>query len=64
MLHGPEDDQEAESQFSYTQLCEMRKKELEKRQNDYLQDRAKLCGEIETEDNKEEPQGIDWGMGN
>lgn len=62
LLHGPEDDKDEESQYSYTQLCEMRKQALEKRQKDCLRDGAKLYGEGE-EEKEEESQGIDWGMG-
>lgn len=61
LLHGPENDQENESQYTYTQLKEMRKQELEKREADYLQNRAKLIGESENEE--DESKGIDWGMG-
>lgn len=61
LLHGPDDDQEDESQFTYTQLKEMRKQELEKREADYLEQRAKLLGEGDSEE--EESKGIDWGMG-
>ncbi|XKL62550.1 hypothetical protein PGB90_002383 [Kerria lacca] len=59
LLHGPDDDQEEESKLTYTQLRNLRKEELEKRQNEYLLNRAKLCGEVAEEESK----GIDWGMG-
>jgi protein phosphatase 1D len=60
LLHGPDDDQETESQYTYTQLKEMRKQELEKREADYLENRAKLLGEGDDDD---DDKGIDWGMG-
>lgn len=62
LLHGPDDDQEDESQYTYTQLKEMRKEELQKREADYLQQRAKLLGEGNDEE-EAESRGIDWGMG-
>lgn len=55
LLHGPEDDRENESEYSYNQLREMKQKQLEAREKAYLEDAAKLC--------KTEDSGIDWGMG-
>lgn len=59
VLNGPDDDQEDESKYTYTQLREMRKEELEKRQQQYLDDQEKLRLAAEEAESK----GIDWGMG-
>lgn len=59
LLHGPEEDQEEESKYTYTQLREMRKEELERREKAYLEEQARLSAKAE----EEEARGIDWGMG-
>lgn len=59
LLHGPEEDQEEESKYTYTQLREMRKEELDRKENAYLEEQAKLSAKAE----EEEARGIDWGMG-
>ncbi len=59
LLHGPEDDQEEESKYTYTELREMRNQELEKRKQAYLDEQARL----EKEEEEKESRGIDWGMG-
>ena len=61
LLHGPNEDQEVESPHTYTQLKEMRKQELEKREADLLQEQGKLMGEADDDD--DDTKGIDWGMG-
>lgn len=63
LLHGPEEDQEEESKYSYTQLRELRDKEVERRQQVYLEERAKLFEEAKEREEEEEARGIDWGMG-
>lgn len=59
LLHGPEEDQEEESKYTYTQLREMRKEELERREKTYLEEQARLTAKAE----EEEARGINWGMG-
>lgn len=63
IVQAPEEDQEEESTFSVTELKEMRRLELEER--DRLEKQRLLEAEEEERlrKEKEETEGIDWGMG-
>lgn len=63
LLHGPDEDQEEESNYSYSELKDLRNKELERRQAAYLEDQAKIQKICEEREKEEEARGIDWGMG-
>ncbi|XP_065225070.1 kanadaptin [Planococcus citri] len=63
LLQGPDEDQEEESKLSYSELKELRDKEIERRQAAFLEDQAKLQKELEEREKEEESRGIDWGMG-
>jgi hypothetical protein len=59
LLHGPEQDMEAESELTVTQLKEKRQSELVAREIEELEHQRQK----EERKKQEEDQGIDWGMG-
>ncbi|XP_050312819.1 kanadaptin-like isoform X2 [Anthonomus grandis grandis] len=59
ILTGPDEDQEEESEYTVTQLREMKREKL--REHEERVRRAEL--EREERRRKEEERGVDWGMG-